>query len=73
MALVLAPVMRWVLITIPSWTVGFLILAPFLFMLIVDMLTGHVDTKNTGVSVNAGPHDSKLANKMDPRVDSNLG
>ena len=23
--------------------------------------------------MNAGPHDSKLANKMDPRVDSDMG
>lgn len=26
-----------------------------------------------GGQTNAGPHDSKLANKMDPRVDSDLG
>ena len=44
-----------------------------LFMLIIDTLTGHVDTRNTGGSINAGPHDSKLANKKDPRVDSELG
>lgn len=24
-------------------------------------------------NINAGPHDSKLANKLDPRVDSDLG
>ena len=26
-----------------------------------------------GSNVNAGPHDSKMANKMDPRVDSDMG
>lgn len=35
------------------------------------------DTYGSGMTgtntVNAGPHNSKLANKMDPRVDSDLG
>jgi len=38
-------------------------------------LTGNTGTQNTGGlsnSTNAGPHDSNLANKVDPRVDSDL-
>lgn len=35
------------------------------------------DTYNSGMTgtntTNAGPHDSKAANKLDPRVDSDLG
>lgn len=32
------------------------------------------DTYGTGTTgPNAGPHNSKLANKLDPRVDSDLG
>jgi hypothetical protein len=32
------------------------------------------DSTTTGANtINAGPHDSKLANKLDPRVDSDLG
>lgn len=35
---------------------------------------GGYGSSNTGSSTtNAGPHDSKLANKLDPRVDSDLG
>lgn len=35
---------------------------------------GGYGSSNTGSSkINAGPHDSKLANKADPRVDSDLG
>jgi hypothetical protein len=30
-------------------------------------------TGNTGTSTNYGPHDSNLANKADPRVDSDMG
>jgi len=30
------------------------------------------DTRNAGGQTNAGPHDSNMANKMDPRVDSDL-
>jgi len=30
------------------------------------------DARNAGGSTNAGPHDSKVANKVDPRVDSDL-
>ena len=41
----------------------------------------HTGTQNTGVgagntgigSSNYGPHDSNIGNKMDPRVDSDLG
>ena len=39
------------------------------------MNTGNTYTSNeygTG-STNAGPHNSNIANKMDPRVDSDLG
>ena len=39
------------------------------------MNTGNTHTQNeyrTG-STNAGPHNSNMANKMDPRVDSDLG
>jgi hypothetical protein len=39
------------------------------------MNTGNTYTQNeygTG-STNAGPHNSNMANKMDPRVDSDLG
>jgi len=38
-------------------------------------LTGNTGTQHTGGlsnSTNAGPHDSNLANKLDPRVDSDL-
>lgn len=32
------------------------------------------DSATTGATTtNAGPHDSKVANKLDPRVDSDLG
>jgi hypothetical protein len=34
---------------------------------------GGYGSSNTGSSTNAGPHDSNLANKVDPRVDSDLG
>jgi hypothetical protein len=35
---------------------------------------GSTNTGSHGSStINAGPHDSKIANKMDPRVDSDLG
>jgi len=36
-----------------------------------DDLTSATQPGSSGI--NAGPHDSKLANKMDPRVDSDLG
>lgn len=43
----------------------------------IDTLAGYVDIRNVGGPTNAGPHDSphdsKVANKMDPRVDSDLG
>jgi hypothetical protein len=32
-----------------------------------------IATGTTGTSTNYGPHDSNLANKADPRVDSDLG
>jgi hypothetical protein len=34
---------------------------------------GSTETGGGGSNVNAGPHDSKLANKLDPRVDSDMG
>jgi hypothetical protein len=36
-----------------------------------DAVTGHHDKPSH--STNAGPHDSNLANKADPRVDSDRG
>lgn len=35
--------------------------------------TGTTGLTGTGGSTNYGPHDSNLANKMDPRVDSDRG
>jgi hypothetical protein len=35
-----------------------------------EALTGHHDDSGT---TNHGPHDSKAANKVDPRVDSDRG
>jgi hypothetical protein len=36
-----------------------------------DAVTGHHDKSSH--STNAGPHDSNVANKADPRVDSDRG
>jgi hypothetical protein len=72
MALVLAMAMRLILIAIPMSTVSFLGLVSFP-MPFIDTLAGYVDTRNAGGPNNVGPHDSKMANKMDPRVDSDLG
>jgi hypothetical protein len=35
--------------------------------------SGDYGSTGMGGDVNAGPHDSKLGNKMDPRVDSDMG
>ena len=98
--------MGLVLIATLSLTVSFLENYFFFFAIFIDMMTGYIDSWNTGDStntgmgnkstgngsdtgsttmggddstnsgssgINAGPHGSKMANKMDPRVDSDLG
>ena len=35
--------------------------------------TAGLESSTAGTSTNAGPHSSNLANKLDPRVDSDLG